>query len=250
MSTLPTGECLMCGTKTVQRCSACGSAGLDLFFCSAEHQKLLWPVHRDICGANSNPFRWPPLSREEVDDAVQNSAVQVPDSGSLRDVMSVMRGLTAPFPAVLHWLSGDASVPVRNRNNIHGLLGAVRSHEYDRMMLEPGDVNLHVVGRRTFSLRHCTALSEWTDVAGHESKNWFTPLLHHFTAFTTLDYLERTSSGEEKRRYRAMGVQKHAQIATFLRAVVLPQLDTEAAAAALTAWDLVPAQLGNDRDAD
>ncbi|GAA6010655.1 hypothetical protein JCM10207_007787 [Rhodosporidiobolus poonsookiae] len=76
MSAPPTGECLMCGAESNQRCSACGAAELDLFFCSTEHQKLLWPVHRDVCGAQSNPFQWPPLSKEEVEDAVEHMHVR------------------------------------------------------------------------------------------------------------------------------------------------------------------------------
>jgi len=33
--------CVICGEETTKRCSACAKAGLDLCFCSPEHQKLV-----------------------------------------------------------------------------------------------------------------------------------------------------------------------------------------------------------------
>ncbi|GAA5990917.1 hypothetical protein JCM10908_000081 [Rhodotorula pacifica] len=54
------------------RCSACASKGkFDLFFCSTEHQKLVWRFHRLVCGERSHPFRLPPFSREEADLLLQ-----------------------------------------------------------------------------------------------------------------------------------------------------------------------------------
>ncbi|GAA6041022.1 hypothetical protein JCM8097_004680 [Rhodosporidiobolus ruineniae] len=36
----------------------------------AEHQKLLWPVHKKVCGpGKANPFMWPNLSQYEADEA-------------------------------------------------------------------------------------------------------------------------------------------------------------------------------------
>ncbi|GAA5885660.1 hypothetical protein JCM6882_007516 [Rhodosporidiobolus microsporus] len=55
-------ECCICGAKTNTRCSACGKAGLDIFFCSTDHQKLIWPVHKRVCSVNANPFRHPSLT--------------------------------------------------------------------------------------------------------------------------------------------------------------------------------------------
>ncbi|EGU11938.1 hypothetical protein RTG_02000 [Rhodotorula toruloides ATCC 204091] len=71
MDTQTMGECLVCGTETKNRCSSCVKAGIDLFFCSPEHQKLVWPVHRSFCGpGKANPFRWPALSPEQVQAAI------------------------------------------------------------------------------------------------------------------------------------------------------------------------------------
>ncbi|BGP41243.1 hypothetical protein JCM10449v2_005218 [Rhodotorula kratochvilovae] len=59
--------CAVCGEPTKMRCSACYQAGTPLFFCLQEHQKLVWPSHRFVCGTNSRPFLYPPLSADEVD---------------------------------------------------------------------------------------------------------------------------------------------------------------------------------------
>ncbi|KAL7337026.1 hypothetical protein BJY59DRAFT_518563 [Rhodotorula toruloides] len=68
MASQVTGECLVCGTETKNRCSRYLNADIDLFFCSPDHQKLVWPLHRFFCGpGKANPWEWPPLSREEAD---------------------------------------------------------------------------------------------------------------------------------------------------------------------------------------
>ncbi|CDR48896.1 RHTO0S21e01200g1_1 [Rhodotorula toruloides] len=72
MDTQTMGECLVCGTETKNRCSACAKAGVDLFFCSPEHQKLAWHMHRMFCGpGKANPFRWPPLTPKEAEAATR-----------------------------------------------------------------------------------------------------------------------------------------------------------------------------------
>ncbi|GAA5856877.1 hypothetical protein JCM5353_003200 [Sporobolomyces roseus] len=66
------GQCVVCGKETATRCSACAKNGTEwMFFCSIEHQKLIWKVHRFVCGPRSKPFRWPGLSQEEIDDFLE-----------------------------------------------------------------------------------------------------------------------------------------------------------------------------------
>jgi len=36
--------CLVCGIKTKHRCSKCAEAGISLYFCSPDHQKLVRPL--------------------------------------------------------------------------------------------------------------------------------------------------------------------------------------------------------------
>ncbi|GAA5904435.1 zinc finger MYND domain-containing protein [Sporobolomyces salmoneus] len=63
-------ECVVCGKTCWTRCSACGANGTEwMYFCSIEHQKLIWPVHKRFCGVNSSPLRWPLLSDCEADEA-------------------------------------------------------------------------------------------------------------------------------------------------------------------------------------
>ncbi|GAA5987336.1 hypothetical protein JCM5350_005631 [Sporobolomyces pararoseus] len=64
----PLGECVVCGKLCSTLCSSCKKSGLDwMYYCSEEHQKLTWKVHKLACG--KNPFEWPPLSAKEVNDA-------------------------------------------------------------------------------------------------------------------------------------------------------------------------------------
>ncbi|GAA6023540.1 hypothetical protein JCM10207_005709 [Rhodosporidiobolus poonsookiae] len=67
MADQPAGECSVCGEPTAQRCSGCGKAGIDVFFCCRDHQKLVWPAHRRVCG--KSPFQFPPLTPFEVEQA-------------------------------------------------------------------------------------------------------------------------------------------------------------------------------------
>ncbi|GAA6062906.1 hypothetical protein JCM10212_004355 [Sporobolomyces blumeae] len=68
-STSPSGECVVCGEPTTKRRSACAAHGTNyMWFCSQEHQKLVWKVHRQVCGERSNPFLWPDFTDKEFDE--------------------------------------------------------------------------------------------------------------------------------------------------------------------------------------
>lgn len=43
MAAQATDKCWVCGKPSAMRCSACGEAGIDILFCSREHQKLVRP---------------------------------------------------------------------------------------------------------------------------------------------------------------------------------------------------------------
>ncbi|GAA5889008.1 hypothetical protein JCM6882_009715 [Rhodosporidiobolus microsporus] len=62
--------CCVCGKKTAQRCGPCGAAGVTLLFCSRECQKLVHFAHKQVCGKNAKPFRFPPLSPDELTSAI------------------------------------------------------------------------------------------------------------------------------------------------------------------------------------
>ncbi|GAA5851932.1 hypothetical protein JCM5353_006564 [Sporobolomyces roseus] len=64
----PSGECVVCGQITSTRCSECSRHGTQwMYFCSKEHQRLIWPAHKRVCGPRSEPFHWPLLSDKEVE---------------------------------------------------------------------------------------------------------------------------------------------------------------------------------------
>ncbi|GAA5889019.1 hypothetical protein JCM6882_009718 [Rhodosporidiobolus microsporus] len=85
------GHCCVCGTSTNQRCSACGTAGFDLFFCSREHQKLVYFAHKKVCGANAKPFLLPRLSKDEATTAKEILYRPLPStSGTERTLAQLM----------------------------------------------------------------------------------------------------------------------------------------------------------------
>ncbi|GAA6057402.1 hypothetical protein JCM3770_000747 [Rhodotorula araucariae] len=53
-------DCAVCVKKTTQRCSGFRRA----YFCSHEHQKLIWPVYKALSGAAPDSFHLPPLTTE------------------------------------------------------------------------------------------------------------------------------------------------------------------------------------------
>ncbi|GAA6038678.1 hypothetical protein JCM8097_002340 [Rhodosporidiobolus ruineniae] len=102
--------CCVCGTPTDRRCSACGAIGLDILFCSEEHQELVWWAHKLACGSGSKtvPFRFARLLPSEV--ALLRSSCQarevkrierdlelcLPGAAGEWGVMSVLKALSNP----------------------------------------------------------------------------------------------------------------------------------------------------------
>lgn len=101
MSTLAGQPCVVCGTPTATRCSACATTGVDLFFCSTRHQKLVrssqcassacvklnldytrrqvWSAHRTMCGpGKAHPLVAPPLSGDELQLVLDTSYHDLP----------------------------------------------------------------------------------------------------------------------------------------------------------------------------
>ncbi|GAA6027664.1 hypothetical protein JCM8097_007972 [Rhodosporidiobolus ruineniae] len=59
--------CCVCGKETGQRCSACAKVGIELFFCSPEHQKLVWQgADFKVCGDKAHPFYYPDMTAAEI----------------------------------------------------------------------------------------------------------------------------------------------------------------------------------------
>lgn len=79
-----TGDCWICGKVTKTKCGPCAESGIDIFFCSKEHQKLVrpclnlhcfrgtddsrsqvWYAHKRVCGAPAKEFALPSFDDEE-----------------------------------------------------------------------------------------------------------------------------------------------------------------------------------------
>ncbi|BGP14750.1 hypothetical protein JCM10213v2_002702 [Rhodosporidiobolus nylandii] len=88
------GECCVCGQETTQKCGACAEANFSLFFCSREHQKLIWAVHRASCGAAAVPFATLRLSDAELD--ALSEILRRPEGGGPSHADMIERALGLP----------------------------------------------------------------------------------------------------------------------------------------------------------
>ncbi|GAA5942337.1 hypothetical protein JCM10213_004142 [Rhodosporidiobolus nylandii] len=94
MASDETGECCVCGKETANRCGACAEADFSLFFCSREHQKVIWPVHKRVCGPGKcSPFRWPRPNEDEAADARAHAHDKGVEGQSLEDYLARVCGL-------------------------------------------------------------------------------------------------------------------------------------------------------------
>ncbi|GAA6034349.1 hypothetical protein JCM8097_002681 [Rhodosporidiobolus ruineniae] len=62
-----TGECFVCGKETTRRCTNCAESSLNVFFCSLEHQELVWTSHARVCKDSWYPLQTPLLVREVLE---------------------------------------------------------------------------------------------------------------------------------------------------------------------------------------
>ncbi|GAA5985882.1 hypothetical protein JCM5350_006847 [Sporobolomyces pararoseus] len=97
------GECVVCGKICSTRCSSCAQNGLDwMYFCSTEHQRLIWFAHKRICGVNSNPFQWPLLDEEERADCWKFKDVEYENShGEVVTLEKACDGRGFPFEEMM-----------------------------------------------------------------------------------------------------------------------------------------------------
>ncbi|GAA5950581.1 hypothetical protein JCM3765_000538 [Sporobolomyces pararoseus] len=101
-----TGQCVVCGKETMSKCSSCLTAGVDwMYFCSVEHQKLIWKTHKQVCGKKT--FEWPPLSQEEVDEAWQLRKSPLFPNDSTTYVSRFVDGLKEHRPEIASALSHE-----------------------------------------------------------------------------------------------------------------------------------------------
>ncbi|GAA5895025.1 hypothetical protein JCM8208_000090 [Rhodotorula glutinis] len=69
--------CCVCTSPATITCERCEREGAGIHFCSLDHQALVWPVHKHVCGRRrANPLRLPDLSNDELDHLL--SVVDLP----------------------------------------------------------------------------------------------------------------------------------------------------------------------------
>ncbi|GAA5888964.1 hypothetical protein JCM6882_009697 [Rhodosporidiobolus microsporus] len=196
------GRCCVCGTSTSQRCSACSAAGFSLFFCSREHQKLVYFAHKKVCGKNAKPFRFPPLSLEEAAEAksgLHDRYLAKDRQTCIADqVQRAVHCSVEAVPAIIDSLAQDISDAFAT-----GLVCSVRSSLASRRgyILAQQEVFAGVAdpqGRSQF-LNPLTRLSAFAlrvascfaHHSGHSvyfpvEEDWYIELLHHHLIFSAI----------------------------------------------------------------
>ncbi|GAA6032952.1 hypothetical protein JCM8097_000063 [Rhodosporidiobolus ruineniae] len=119
MTSSTSGACCVCGKETTQRCGACGRAGFSLFFCSLEHQKLVWFAHKPFCGPNSKPFTFPLLSKEEAQKAQER----------LHNQYAVLGGPTVSLADELVALHFDSNRPWIPNCEFESFIDSLQMHQ-------------------------------------------------------------------------------------------------------------------------
>ncbi|GAA5888948.1 hypothetical protein JCM6882_009692 [Rhodosporidiobolus microsporus] len=206
------GYCCVCGTSTAQRCSACCEAGFDLFFCSREHQKLVYFTHKKVCGKNAKPFRFPPLSPEELHRTKELAFVELPGPSEYGGSVTISTGLStlssAPTLSILADLSQPTPRLIQSKH-VAAALSLLRSalmeqahdfdtttqllysHERNLPELLPLTEPLEALSHFAMNLNALTlpvGLSTSPKVFPIE-EDWFISLMHHGSIFCTLRHL-------------------------------------------------------------
>ncbi|GAA5917415.1 hypothetical protein JCM6882_000854 [Rhodosporidiobolus microsporus] len=206
MSFPVSGKCCVCARVTSTRCSACGDAGIGIFFCSREHQKLVYFAHKKVCGERANPFLWPDLSEEEAEEAGETLDDNPDHSGlrflSLRQEVglryphlaghglpSLIRSLTSPSPA--------KNLSPALQQHLLLLVYNSQSRQHMKATLLSGDI-YSFQSRSTPIHFAASAMSQFLNELGRpfpHDKSWYTELHHRVLIKSTLCFLNGARQG-------------------------------------------------------
>ncbi|GAA5990913.1 hypothetical protein JCM10908_000079 [Rhodotorula pacifica] len=116
MTSNPPKLCVVCAKAATQRCSECVKAVFSLYVCSKEHQKLIWPFHKHLCGpGKAIPFKHPALADHELD--------------------ILMSHLDASFWSNLHYQPPTSfRVTAKTRTEVERKLSTLDIAEHDKVM--------------------------------------------------------------------------------------------------------------------
>ncbi|GAA5893799.1 hypothetical protein JCM6882_003098 [Rhodosporidiobolus microsporus] len=112
-------ECAVCSARTFTRCSGCPDS--NVFFCSREHQKLLWPAHKHLCGASLDACYFPPLTEKECQALLTSDDTETSPSSGVRSLLDKLQkealwdGQLAPLLEQLTQKESPIAEPRRSR---------------------------------------------------------------------------------------------------------------------------------------
>ncbi|PRQ72377.1 hypothetical protein AAT19DRAFT_16301 [Rhodotorula toruloides] len=227
MITQTPGECLVCAKETKNRCSACAKAGIDIFFCSPEHQKLLWPLHRFFCGpGKANPFKWPALSRAESRHAIDN--LDTPPGPHAKGRSCRASTITehlrdeAGLPAHCHSQILHATEPTHVRGRPVEMTAVnIRIAEYRLVRSNTAEADLLTLPSLVPPLTYFTQVA---DVFGvyDLSADWLPGFLHRLSAVSLLARQASIPSFEESEAALLLLLPTHAKLSEYVEKKVKP----------------------------
>ncbi|BGP31581.1 hypothetical protein JCM10296v2_003353 [Rhodotorula toruloides] len=180
------GACLVCGEETTKLCLKCLGAGIDLFFCSPEHQKLIWRDHHRVCGRPLGPHARPWLSKQEALEAVAN--MDVPRrlmDGKTASLIEFLNeaGCATPFIVTHIYRLTEAHEHPYDSYTSHAALVGIRMLELRRKCLA-GDLNEVLGTIDTFQLTSELLYQLWPSMP--TNKVWYAGANHRLVIFVSL----------------------------------------------------------------
>ncbi|GAA6029798.1 hypothetical protein JCM8097_001055 [Rhodosporidiobolus ruineniae] len=107
--------CAVCDKEATQRCSGCSGRGFDLFVCSKEHLKLIWPIHSTQCRSKSAAFVAPPLEETAFHLIKAQLNETLSDCPSISAYTSAMGLGEADEKTVIELYSSTCAIPEPRR---------------------------------------------------------------------------------------------------------------------------------------
>ncbi|BGP31561.1 hypothetical protein JCM10296v2_003333 [Rhodotorula toruloides] len=202
MAVTEAGECFICVKSTKTRCSAT--------------EKLLWPLHRFFRGpGKANPFKWPALSQEETQPALQN--LHTPPGphakGSFAKASTIAELLRdeAGIPSIQHISQiAAATEPVSHFWRQTEIVAInVRIAEYRLVRSNTSDEDLSTLPSLVSPLVYLTQLA---DVFGtfDLTTQWLPAFLHRLTAVALLHHKSSARDNKDKQLVKDHREARHA----------------------------------------
>ncbi|GAA5856166.1 hypothetical protein JCM5353_007621 [Sporobolomyces roseus] len=202
-SSSQSGGCVVCGKETAIWCSECATNGTEsMFFCSREHQKLVWFTHKRVCGKRSNPFRFPALTDKEVDEMVELSTLPMMVAGlgmmkwvdmfAMKSAIPDVPGLRAyNFRGNLESLREDGPNEMLDLDETSAVMGNRRTAQIYRAGIEPFEAARSAICSHPFDVMACTLTKlkipelKIPELLDPTSYPWWSNLMHRYLLFTS-----------------------------------------------------------------